>query len=290
MVTSSSLTVDVTMTETNLQTPADHRLHQRCRRQHRNVQHLQNPPVQRLQNLFAPVRAKTIILTDTIIPPLPGVVAARTRSRRRRTPTSWSAAALLQTRVTIDGHIVSSGTVGEWNTNYAAPGIFANADVVKGAGLNGAIAGESVFGTVNLRTRDFTCPTTPRGPACARHGRVQFGGFYNVFADVNFFNDKANLIVQKAVELLRRPVVRHDPDPGGLCGSGCLQQQDRGAVLYRPHPVGRRLLQQLRPRGRAHEVPLPVQRIDLADVRVPRHAAKASTTHRAARTRPTTAR
>ncbi len=62
----------------------------------------------------------------------------------------------IETRVQIDGHAVSAGATGRWNSSYASEPLFDSVEVVKGAGLSGANAGESAFGTVNLRTRDFT--------------------------------------------------------------------------------------------------------------------------------------
>lgn len=133
-------------------------------------------------------------LTDTVAD-LPGVVATRSFSA---TPnTNFAVRGLsLQTRVTIDGHPVSSGIAGAWNTNYAISTIFQDVEVAKGTGLNGALAGESAVGTINLRTRDFT----RNNSAGLQFGTDSYsGGEYSVFADVNFLkNDRASLIVQKA--------------------------------------------------------------------------------------------
>ncbi|HEY0394607.1 MAG TPA: TonB-dependent receptor [Candidatus Elarobacter sp.] len=137
---------------------------------------------------------QNVNLTDTVSV-LPGVVATRTFSA---TPnTSFAVRGLAaQTRVTIDGHPISSGISGTWNTNYAVSSIFQDVEVVKGAGLNGSIAGESAVGTVNLRTRDFTRNNTTG----LTFGWDSYnGGQYNLFADVNFLkNNRASLIVQKA--------------------------------------------------------------------------------------------
>lgn len=131
-------------------------------------------------------------LTDTIAT-LPGVFAQRTFSATPNT-SFIVRGGQFQTRVTIDGHPISSGIAGQWNTNYANAAIFQSAEVVKGVGLNGSIAGESAFGTVNLRTRDFS----PENSSGLQIGGDNYqGGFYNVFADINFLNDKASLIVQK---------------------------------------------------------------------------------------------
>ncbi|MFN2459179.1 MAG: TonB-dependent receptor domain-containing protein [Candidatus Velthaea sp.] len=132
-------------------------------------------------------------LTD-LVANLPGVVASRTFSATPNTSFVVRGSPL-QTRVTIDGHPVSSGIAGQWNTNYAVSGIFNDVEVVKGTGLNGAIAGESAVGTVNLRTRDFT----PKNSAGLQFGTDDYsGGIYNAYADVNFLKDKASIIVAKS--------------------------------------------------------------------------------------------
>ena len=134
-------------------------------------------------------------LTDTVAV-MPGVVATRTFISSTPNTNFAVRGALLQTRVTIDGHPISSGISGTWNTNYAASGIFQDVEVVKGTGLNGSIAGESAVGTVNLRTRDFT---RDNGAGLQIGTDSYSGGIYNVFADVNFLKDKrASLIVAKS--------------------------------------------------------------------------------------------
>jgi hypothetical protein len=62
----------------------------------------------------------------------------------------------VETRVQIDGHAVSAGATGRWDSSYAALPLFDSIEVAKGAGFSGANAGESAFGTVNLHTHDFT--------------------------------------------------------------------------------------------------------------------------------------
>jgi outer membrane receptor protein involved in Fe transport len=143
---------------------------------------------------------QNINLTD-VVANLPGVTVSRGFST---TPnTSFAVRGLpLQTRTLIDGHPVSSGIAGQWNSNYALSSMFENVDVIKGTGLNGAIAGESAVGTVNLRTRDFT----QHNSAGATIGDDTYGGqFFNAFADVNFLNGKASLIVQKAYQGFNGP-------------------------------------------------------------------------------------
>ncbi|MDQ6941605.1 MAG: TonB-dependent receptor [Candidatus Eremiobacteraeota bacterium] len=169
-------------------------------------------------------------LTDTVSV-LPGVVATRTFSA---TPnTSFAVRGLdKQTRVTIDGHPISSGISGTWNTNYAVASIFGDVEVVKGAGLNGSIAGESAVGTVNLRTRDFT----RKNSAGLSFGTDSYnGGQYNVFADVNFLtNDRASLIVQKAFHGVNGPWNNQTKDRVGASNSGSITK----GTLQPPSIIG----------------------------------------------------
>jgi outer membrane receptor protein involved in Fe transport len=84
----------------------------------------------------------------------------------------------VETRVNIDGHPVSAGATGRWNSSYASLPLLDSVEVVKGPSLSGANAGESAFGTINLRTRDFT-----RGhQEDVAIGQDSFGGNYANFA------------------------------------------------------------------------------------------------------------
>ena len=90
-----------------------------------------------------------------------------------------------ETKTTIDGHPVSSGTGGTFLTNYTASAIFGSVDVVKGAALDGPIAAESGVGTVNLRTPDF-------GPNSAflQAGMDSYNGtIYSAIIKQNFLKD-----------------------------------------------------------------------------------------------------
>ena len=80
-----------------------------------------------------------------------------------------------ETRVQIDGHAVNAGATGRWNSSYAALALFDTIEVVKGAGISGANAGESVFGTINMRTRDFA----PGHQADLVTGTDSFGGSFS---------------------------------------------------------------------------------------------------------------
>jgi hypothetical protein len=84
----------------------------------------------------------------------------------------------VESRVEIDGHPISLGTVGKWNVDQVDPDVFDGVDVFKGAGVFGANAGESVFGTINLRTRDFT----PGNAYDVRFGIDQYGAQTSTFA------------------------------------------------------------------------------------------------------------
>ncbi len=95
------------------------------------------------------------ITLQTVLPQIPGVTFDRGESSD---PYEYFAVrgGAVETRVEIDGHPISLGDDGKWNLDQVDPGVFAGVDVFKGAGVYGANAGESVFGTINLRTRDFT--------------------------------------------------------------------------------------------------------------------------------------
>lgn len=84
----------------------------------------------------------------------------------------------VETRVQIDGHAVSAGATGRWNSSYASLPLLDSVEVVKGPSLSGANAGESAFGTINLRTRDFTLGHQ----ADMMFGIDSFGGNYANFA------------------------------------------------------------------------------------------------------------
>ncbi|MBV8355057.1 MAG: carboxypeptidase regulatory-like domain-containing protein, partial [Candidatus Eremiobacteraeota bacterium] len=59
----------------------------------------------------------------------------------------------VETRTMIDGHPLSSGVFGDYNTAYDNAALFQQVEVVKGVGgLSGPNAGESPVGTINLRT------------------------------------------------------------------------------------------------------------------------------------------
>lgn len=135
-------------------------------------------------------------LTD-LVAEIPGVTVARGFSV---TPnTSFAVRGLpYQTRTTIDGHAVSSGIAGQWNSNYALSTMFQSVEVTKGAGLNGALAGESAVGTVNLRTRDFTVNNSA---GLTFTTDTYNGSGYDAYADINLLKDnRLSLIVQEGYQ------------------------------------------------------------------------------------------
>ncbi len=139
-------------------------------------------------------------LSDTV-PELPGVTLLRTTGA---TANSFFVVrgGDIETRVNIDGHPVSVGTFGNYNTNYAIASIFDQVEVLKGTGLGGPTAGESAFGTVNLRTRDFS----PTNYADVKIGDDNYSGsIYSAFGNVNLFNNKLSILAGRAFSGYRGP-------------------------------------------------------------------------------------
>ncbi len=112
-----------------------------------------------------------------VLPEIPGVTFNRGTSVD---PYEFFAVrgGLTETRVQLDGHPVSPAVGGKWNLAEINPQVFDGVDVFKGAGIDGANAGESVFGTVNLRTRDFT--STNRNEV--QLGIDEYGAQFSSFA------------------------------------------------------------------------------------------------------------
>lgn len=92
-------------------------------------------------------------LIETLPAQVPGVALARVNSA---TPNNFFAVrgGFYETRVAIDGHSLSPGSFGNWNANYANPYTFSSVEVLRGPGTFSSNAGESAFGTINLRTPD----------------------------------------------------------------------------------------------------------------------------------------
>ncbi len=112
-----------------------------------------------------------------VLPEIPGVTFNRGTSVD---PYEFFAVrgGLTETRVQLDGHPVSPAVGGRWNLAEINPQVFGGVDVFKGAGIDGANAGESVFGTVNLRTRDFTAKNRNE----VQLGIDEYGAQFSTFA------------------------------------------------------------------------------------------------------------
>ncbi|GAC1498050.1 MAG: hypothetical protein NVS1B14_00820 [Vulcanimicrobiaceae bacterium] len=113
---------------------------------------------------------------------LPGVAATHDSGGRSPNSNFMVRGASIESKVTIDGHAISSGVFGTYNNNYANSEIFEQVEVLKGAGLNGVNAGESAFGTINLRTRNFL-PTN--GIAASLSADSYGTGWLNFLANYN---------------------------------------------------------------------------------------------------------
>jgi outer membrane receptor for monomeric catechols len=110
-----------------------------------------------------------------VLPEVPGVTFNRGQSVD---PYEFFAVrgGLTETRVQLDGHPAVGA---KWNLAEINPQVFGAADVFKGAGIDsGANAGESVFGTLNLRTRDFTSSNRSE----VQLGVDEYGAQFSTFA------------------------------------------------------------------------------------------------------------
>jgi hypothetical protein len=136
----------------------------------------------------------------SVLQELPGVTIPRATSNPNQ---SFVIRGMrFETKTTLDGHPVSSGTLGMFLTNYMASGIFSSVDVTKGAGLTGPLGGESGIGTVNLHTPDFG----PNG-AYVQGGFDNYNGTtYNLIAKVNFLkDDKLSFVFGRTFDGYRGP-------------------------------------------------------------------------------------
>ncbi|HXM07445.1 MAG TPA: TonB-dependent receptor, partial [Candidatus Acidoferrum sp.] len=136
----------------------------------------------------------------SVLQELPGVTIPRATSNPNQ---SFIVRGMrFETKTTLDGHPVSSGTLGSFLTNYMASGIFSSVDVTKGAGLTGPLGGESGIGTVNLHTPDFG----PNG-AYVQGGFDNYNGTtYNIIAKVNFLkDDKLSFVFGRTFDGYRGP-------------------------------------------------------------------------------------
>jgi hypothetical protein len=145
------------------------------------------------------IRARNTPDLTNLVQELPGITIVQATSNPNQ---SFIIRGLrYETTVTLDGHPVSSGSLGTFITNYASSGIFGGVDVFKGGGLNGPITGESGVGIVNLRTPDFTAKDSGYFQA----GLDNYGGsFYTAIADVNI-TPKLSLIAGRTFTGYRGP-------------------------------------------------------------------------------------
>ena len=142
-----------------------------------------------------------------LVEELPGVTV--TRDSGSRTPNTSIAVrgASLETKVLIDGHPVSSGVFGTYNTNYANPQIFQQVEVLKGAGLNGPNAGESA-GIVNYRTRDFSA----KNEFALTLGKDTFGsGNYAGSFNVNLLKGRLSVLGVRTFNSVNGPDNGYSP-------------------------------------------------------------------------------
>lgn len=110
----------------------------------------------------------------------------------------------IETRTQVDGHAVSSGAFGRFNSNYASSQLFDSIEVTSGAGINGPNSGESAFGIVNLRTRPFG---SERDTVDLAGGADNFNGsYYSVTLTGNRLRDnKLSFVLSKNVSGYRGP-------------------------------------------------------------------------------------
>ncbi|MFN2528102.1 MAG: carboxypeptidase regulatory-like domain-containing protein [Candidatus Baltobacteraceae bacterium] len=143
-------------------------------------------------------------ITDRVQPNLKNLLnevagVEATQDSGSRTPnSSWMVrGANVETKVTIDGHAVTSGVFGTYNNNYSNSEIFEQAEIVKGAGLNGPNGGESGFGTVNLRTRNFSEKNELYADVT---GDGYGAGYYQFRINQNFLNNKLTVLAAQSFQ------------------------------------------------------------------------------------------
>ena len=137
-----------------------------------------------------------------IVAELPGVSVSRDTGRTPNTNFVIRGSSI-ETKVTVNGHAVSSGVFGTWNSNYANSEIFSQVEVLKGAGLNGVNAGEGAVGTVNLRTRDFS----PHNEVTFSLAMDGYGsGYYGGHISYSFLkNDRLSVLLARTYQGYQGP-------------------------------------------------------------------------------------
>ncbi len=116
-----------------------------------------------------------------------------------------------ETTVTLDGHPVSSGTSGQFLTNYATSSMFSGIDVVKGGGLNGPVTGEAGIGLVNLRTADFSDKDLTSIQVTEDSWN---GSDYNLLLKRSFLDGKLSLVLGKSFKGYRGPTYQQQVADG----------------------------------------------------------------------------
>ncbi len=100
-----------------------------------------------------------------------------------------------ETRITLDGHPVSTGISGQFITNYAGSGLFSSVDSYQGAVIGPPTAGTSGAGIVNLRTPDFTA----KDGGYVLGGLDQYAGSqYTVIANANALDNRLQVVLGKS--------------------------------------------------------------------------------------------
>jgi len=111
--------------------------------------------------------------------------------------------ALNEANTAVDGHIIRAGNFGALLTTYIPAQSFGSIEVTKGPGQFGPTYGDSVFGTINLRTPDFA----PGSFGDVTQGyESQLGGPYSSYLlNTNLLNDRLSLIAQYVADGVNRP-------------------------------------------------------------------------------------
>jgi hypothetical protein len=100
-----------------------------------------------------------------------------------------------ETRITLDGHPVSTGISGQFITNYAGSGLFNAIDSYQGAVIGPPTAGTSGAGIINLRTPDFSA----KDGGYVLGGLDQFGGSqYTFIANANALDNRLQVVLGKS--------------------------------------------------------------------------------------------
>lgn len=100
-----------------------------------------------------------------------------------------------ETRITLDGHPVSTGISGQFITNYAGSGLFAGVDTYQGAVIGPPTAGTSAAGIINLRTPDFAA----KNGGYVEGGLDQYGGSqFTAIANANALDGRLQVVLGKS--------------------------------------------------------------------------------------------